>query len=98
MRCLLGIHFEDTQCGGKILPAQGYRQVAGLLKERGYIFDPELLLALERQGGCNIVEQRVPWREMAGGKVYPLRDAWPMLAGIHRIRKRLKAGLYFDVE
>lgn len=90
---LIGSRFEDTQCGAKIVPGRGYRQVASTLEERGYIFDVELLLALDRLG-CRIEELRIPWREMAGGKVHPLRDAWPMLAGLWRIRKRLKAGIY----
>lgn len=87
---LVGIRFEDTQCGAKIVPGGGYRAVASKLKERGYIFDVELLLALDRYG-CRIEELRIPWREMAGGKVHPWRDAWPMLAGLLRIRKRHKA-------
>ncbi|MGB0258606.1 MAG: hypothetical protein ACPGES_08145, partial [Coraliomargarita sp.] len=90
---MVGIRFEDTQCGAKVVPGRGYHAIASKLKERGYIFDVELLLALDRLD-CRIEELRIPWCEMAGGKVHPLCDAWPMLAGLWRIRKRLKAGLY----
>lgn len=90
---LTGIRFEDTQCGAKVVPAEGYRRVANKLKERGFIFDVELLLALEK-AGYNIEEMRIPWREMPGGKVHPLRDAWAMIGGLLRIRRRSKAAHY----
>ena len=32
--------------------------------------------------------------EMPCGKVHPFLDAWRMLIGLWRIRKRLKAGVY----
>lgn len=90
---LVGIHFEDTQCGAKVIPAAAYRAVSTKLMERGFVFDVELLLALERFG-CRIEQVRIPWREMPGGKVHPLRDAWGMVSGLLRIRKRLKTGAY----
>lgn len=93
VRAIVGIRFEDTQCGAKVIPAGGYRTVSAKLKERGFIFDVELLLNLER-AGYTIQELRIPWREIPGGKVNPLRDAWAMIAALMRIRRRLKAGGY----
>ena len=93
VRGLLGISFEDTQCGAKIVPAAAYRAVAAGLQERGFVFDVELLLALGEYG-CRIEPLRIPWNEIPGGKVHPLRDAWGMIAGLLRIRKRLKASAY----
>jgi dolichyl-phosphate beta-glucosyltransferase len=93
VRGLVGIHFEDTQCGAKVIPAAAYRAVSSQLMERGFVFDVELLLALEKHGS-RIEQLRIPWREMPGGKVHPLRDAWGMIAGLLRIRKRMKAGGY----
>ena len=90
---LTGIRFQDTQCGAKVLPAEGYRQVAGKLKERGFIFDVELLLAIA-QANYQVKELCIPWSEVPGGKVNPLRDAWTMIGGLLRIRRRSKAGLY----
>ncbi|MGZ0654923.1 glycosyltransferase [Coraliomargarita sp. W4R72] len=93
---LLGIHFEDTQCGAKVISAVAYRAVSSQLLERGFVFDVELLLALEKHGS-RIEQLRIPWREIPSGKVHPLRDAWGMIAGLLRIRKRAKLGLYdFD--
>ncbi|MDG1242726.1 MAG: glycosyltransferase [Opitutae bacterium] len=93
VRGLVGIEFEDTQCGAKVIPAAAYRALSTQLVERGFVFDVELLVALEAQGS-RIEELRIPWREMPGGRVKPLRDAWGMIAGLLRIRKRLKANLY----
>jgi len=90
---LTGIRFEDTQCGAKFIPAEGYRKVSANLREGGFIFDVELLLALD-QAGYKVNERRIPWREMPGGKVHPLRDGWAMIAGLLRIRRRLKLGAY----
>ena len=88
VRGIVGIDFEDTQCGAKVIPAAEYRALAEQLMERGFVFDVELLQALVAHG-CEIEEMAIPWREMPGGKVKPLRDAWGMLAGLLRIRKRM---------
>lgn len=90
---LVGIRFEDTQCGAKVIPGEGYRAVSANLREKGFIFDVELLLALD-QAGYTIKELRIPWREIPGGKVHPLRDGWAMIAGLLRIRRRMKLGAY----
>lgn len=90
---IAGIRYEDTQCGAKVVPGAGYRKVAALLQERGFIFDVELLFALEN-AGHRLKELRIPWTEIPGGKVHPLRDAWSMIAGLLRIRRRAKAGAY----
>lgn len=87
VRVLIGIRFKDTQCGAKVIPGAGYRRIAAGLQERGFVFDVELLLALEL-AGYSLQELAIPWREMPGGKVHPLRDAWGMLAGLLRIRRR----------
>ncbi len=90
VHAITGIRYEDTQCGAKVIPGEGYRQVADKLQERGFVFDVELLLALQL-AGYKLKERRIPWREMPGGKVHPLRDAWGMIAGLLRIRGRYKA-------
>lgn len=93
MHSLTGLKCKDSQCGLKVIPAESYRAIAGQLCEKGFIFDVELLLALS-QNGCAIHEVPIPWKEKAGGKIKPLRDAWGMLAALLRIRSRLKRGEY----
>ncbi|MEX0325575.1 MAG: glycosyltransferase [Puniceicoccaceae bacterium] len=92
-RSLLGVPFADSQCGAKVIPAPAYHNVRPQLKETGFAFDAELLLAL-RETGCPIVEVPVTWTEKANGRVHPLRDAWRMLAALLKIRRRSRAGYY----
>jgi dolichyl-phosphate beta-glucosyltransferase len=87
VKLLLGLNCADSQCGAKVIPAGAYFKIADQLQERGFVFDVELLLAL-KAGGLGIHELAVPWTEMPGGKVKPLRDAWSMLRGLLRIRAR----------
>lgn len=82
---LLGLNCEDPQCGGKIIKASDYRRVVAGLSENGLAFDSELLSALKRSG-AGWLEIPVSWEEKPGGKVKPLRDAWPMLLALLRIR------------
>jgi|MDTB01.1.fsa_nt_gb hypothetical protein len=92
-RWIVGLHCIDTQCGAKVVPGAAYREVRGKLKEQGFVFDLELLLALERSG-CRIQVQAVRWREVPDGKVSLIRDGWQMIAGLLRIRRRLNRGAY----
>lgn len=94
---VVGIRFKDTQCGMKVMDAEGYRACAGRLVEKGFAFDVELLVALEAQG-MRIREAPIPWQEMGGGKVSPWRDSWAMLAALFRIRRRLRVGFYIKTE
>ena len=93
VRSLVGVNCVDTQCGVKVIPGAAYRAISSQLMERGFVFDVELLHALVANG-CQIEQVPISWREMPGGKVKPLRDAWGMIAGLLRIRKRMKAGGY----
>lgn len=93
VRTLVGLKCLDTQCGAKVVPGSAYREVRKNLKEYGYAFDVELLMAL----GKNKVRLRqlaIPWVEVPGGKVDLFTDGFRMVMGLLRIRRRLKAGLY----
>lgn len=92
---LVGLRCSDSQCGMKVIPGKVYRKVRKTLVETGYVFDVELLLALEG-AGLALREQPVAWCEVPGGKVSPLRDAWPMVLALFRLRRRLRAGVYLD--
>jgi glycosyltransferase involved in cell wall biosynthesis len=91
VRLLLGLRCQDPQCGAKVLKGPDYRRIAPLLVENGLAFDSELLTALHTNG-AKWIEIPVNWYEKGGGKVRPTRDAFPMLAALFRIRKRLRAG------
>jgi glycosyltransferase involved in cell wall biosynthesis len=93
VRALLGFEFGDTQCGAKVIPGPAYRAIAARLKERGFIFDIELLVAL-RCSSVGLREEPIAWKEVAGSRVRLLRDALHMLRGLWRIRRRMRAGRY----
>ena len=92
-RLVLPLPFEDTQCGAKVVSGQDWRELAPLIRENGFAFDAELLLALALNRR-KIIEEPVPWTEQACGRVRLLRDALPMLAALGRISIRAKAGRY----
>ncbi|NBB80164.1 MAG: glycosyltransferase [Verrucomicrobia bacterium] len=91
VRGLVGARFEDTQCGAKVVSGTAYRAVAGKLKERGFIFDVELLVALQR-AGVEIREEPIAWCEVAGSRLRLSSDSFEMIRGLLRIRRRLRAG------
>ena len=88
---ILGLRAEDPQCGLKVIKGADYRAIESRLVEIGLAFDSELLTALHTNG-AKWIEIPVNWHEKGGGKVRPARDAWPMLAALFRIRKRLRTG------
>lgn len=93
VRLILCMRFRDTQCGAKVIGGEAYRVIASRLRERGFIFDAELLAAL-RQHGFQVEEVAISWREVRGSRIRLSRDFWEMLKGLFRIRKRLKAHHY----
>lgn len=92
-RSLIGVRFEDSQCGAKVIPGDAYRQVAVKLKERGFIFDVELLVALQ-SADVAIVEKPISWREVSGSRIRLSVDSVQMIQGLLRIRRRKKTGFY----
>lgn len=91
IRQALKLPVYDSQCGAKCIHGDDYRAVIGLLREKGLMFDSELLLALF-DSGVKLVEVPVNWVERPGGTVSPFRDAIPMLWSLRKVRKRLRSG------
>ena len=93
VRFLSSVPVRDTQCGLKCIPASYYQSSAHTLRERGFVFDLELLTALQAKG-CPINTVAIPWSEVPNGKIVLWQHIWSMLAGMIRIRKRLGARDY----
>jgi cellulose synthase/poly-beta-1,6-N-acetylglucosamine synthase-like glycosyltransferase len=93
VRRLIGARFEDSQCGAKVIPGNAYRRVADKLKERGFIFDVELMVALQSVDVA-ILEKPITWREVAGSRIRISVDSVQMIRGLFRIRRRQKSGFY----
>ncbi|WPJ96215.1 glycosyltransferase [Coraliomargarita algicola] len=96
VRKIVKLDSSDTQCGAKAFPARQYREISDRLFEQGFVFDVELLLAFQ-QAGVDIQEMDIPWQEIAGSRVNLMRDSRQMLAGLFRIRRRSKSGVYDHV-
>lgn len=92
-RFLLGLPVRDLQCGAKVVDAASFRAIAPMLRENGFAFDAELLVALHRHG-TRLIEVPVDWAEKGGGSLNPFAQAWPMLAALLRVRARRAAGRY----
>jgi hypothetical protein len=90
---LLGVEFKDTQCGAKVVSGPAYRSVQSRLRETGFAFDAELLVALA-QNGFPVVEVPVAWTEQEGGKIHPGLDGWGMASALLRIRRRIRRDWY----
>ncbi|MCS7304427.1 MAG: glycosyltransferase family 2 protein [Thermoguttaceae bacterium] len=72
-RRLLKLPVRDTQCGFKMFRAEVARDLFGEVRQKGYLFDLEVLgLAVRR--GYKIVEVPIRWTDVPGGHFHPLRQ------------------------
>lgn len=94
---LVGLLIEpnvyDSQCGFKIISAEAWQAIAPKLTENRFIFDVDLLAALQHQG-FQVWEVPVNWTDVPGSKVSLLRDTLRMIAGIYRIYLKKRHGRY----
>lgn len=92
-KMIVGVQFEDTQCGLKVMNARG-RNVLATCTETGWFFDMEFLACAER-AGLRIREVPVHWDEHRfadrSSKLNPLRDGLGALSAMVRIRRRCMA-------
>ena len=89
VRCLLPTAVHDTQCGFKMFRGAAAERLFAMSREDGYVFDLELLMLAE-QLGCRVAEVGVNWAEIPGSKLKMSREWRKILAGVWRIRRRLK--------
>ena len=91
-RRMLDIAVLDTQCGFKMFRAPAGRRLFADLREVRYLFDLELLV-LARRFGMRVVEVPIEWREVPGGHLHMFRELPRIVAGLWRLRRRLKKRL-----
>lgn len=84
--------FYDTQCGIKFVRAAALRPHLGVLRERGWLLDVEVL-ALLQQRRARMREEPIDWIDPGGTKVRFGIDALRMMAGLRRIKVGLGARL-----
>jgi dolichyl-phosphate beta-glucosyltransferase len=90
VHALLPTLVRDTQCGFKMFRRSAAEQLFALSQEDGYVFDLELLILAE-QMGYRVAEVGVNWTEIPGSKLHMSREWRKILAGVWRIRRRLRA-------
>jgi dolichyl-phosphate beta-glucosyltransferase len=88
-RTLFHLNIRDTQCGFKMFRRDCARRLFALSHETGYMFDIEVL-ALARHLGYRVAEVPVHWTEIAGSRMHLWRDTRAILAGLQRVRQRLR--------
>jgi dolichyl-phosphate beta-glucosyltransferase len=89
VHCLLPTPVRDTQCGFKMFRHAAAERLFAMSLEDGYVFDLELLV-LARQLGYRVAEVGVNWSEIPGSKLHMAHEWRKILAGVWRIRRRLR--------
>ncbi len=93
LRLVLGLHFQDTQCGFKAFRREAAQRIFPLQRIERWGFDPEILF-LARQAGLRTVEVPVIWAHSEGTRLHPFRDGIRMFGDVMRIRWNSIAGAY----
>lgn len=89
-RRLLLPALRDTQCGFKLFRRHVAQELFGQLQTPGWLFDCEIL-ARAAAAGRVIAEVPITWQNDPDSRVRPLRDAWPALRSLWRIRRMVAA-------
>jgi glycosyltransferase involved in cell wall biosynthesis len=97
LRAALGVHFSDAQCGFKALRADAAAELLPEVKDTGWFFDTELLVAAEH-GGLRIHEVPVTWVEDPDSRVALIATALADLDGIHRLRANRRRAARHQLE
>jgi glycosyltransferase involved in cell wall biosynthesis len=85
LRCVLGVHFKDAQCGFKAATTSFVREVVPRVKATGWFFDTEILVLAEKNN-YRIREIPVRWMEDPRSSVRILPAICEQLRGICRLR------------
>ena len=92
-RCVLGLGYQDTQCGFKAFTRKAARAVFSRQRIEGWGFDPELLY-LAHKCGLRVREVSVHWAHCDGTRISPVRDGLRMLGEMLSVRCYALTGKY----
>lgn len=93
VRWVIGLPFEDTQCGFKAFRLEKSRAIFEQQRTEGFGFDPEILFLAQKRG-LRIAEIPVRWAHNPATKVRVLRDSIQMFLDLLAIRWNLLIGRY----
>ena len=85
LRMILGLRFQDTQCGFKAFTRRSAHMLFPLQKIERWGFDPELLY-LAKRSHLRVEEVPVAWAHREGTRINPLRDGMHMFVEMLQIR------------
>jgi glycosyltransferase involved in cell wall biosynthesis len=93
VRSVLGLRFEDTQCGFKALKRKAARLIFARQRIERWGFDPEVLMLAERL--CFVVKEvGVEAIHDNGSRLNVISDSFSMLCEVLKIRYHLLFGMY----
>jgi glycosyltransferase involved in cell wall biosynthesis len=84
LRVVLRARFSDAQCGFKAIRADIARRLLPTVRDDGWFFDTELLIAAQREG-LRIHEVAVDWIEDPDSRVDVVSTAFGDLRGVARL-------------
>lgn len=85
IRLVLGLRYEDTQCGAKIFTAKAWRTILPNIGTTRFAFDVDLLFQLKRHG-FRILEEPTVWSDVEGSKVRFFNSSAEMFFAVIRMR------------
>lgn len=90
-RLVVGLSFQDTQCGFKLLRNDLIfrQQVLPKLQVDRFSWDVELILWMQK-AQKKVAEVPVRWQHKESSRVRIIRDSLEMLFAIYRLRSRIK--------
>lgn len=93
LKSLIGLRFEDTQCGFKAFSREAAHSTFSLQRIEGFGFDPEILYIAQKQG-WRLLETPVRWSHVEGSKLNPLTTPLKVLLEVSTIRWNDLLGRY----
>ena len=93
VRGMIGLPFQDTQCGFKAFRREKARVIFERQRREGFGFDPEILF-LAQQEGLRIAEVPVRWAHNPATKVNLFGDSLGMFLDVLAIRWNAWMGRY----
>ena len=91
IRTLVVPGIADTQCGFKMFTAGSVQAIFPHVTLDGWAFDVEVL-CIARALDLRVVEVPIEWHHRAESQISVLRDWWPMLRDLFKVRARARRG------
>jgi glycosyltransferase involved in cell wall biosynthesis len=96
LRASLRVHFSDAQCGFKAVRADAARRLLPEVRDEGWFFDTELLVAAERHG-LRLHEVPVDWVDDPDSRVDIVPTAIDDLRGVARLVAASRAARFVAI-